>query len=173
MFVLHTSRKTLMSVFSRIKVLSWVLNVSVKEFLKKKCMLQHFTVVEFLKQSHNPAECWGYISRHFDEMAQCWDCAVRPAAASGCSLRCRGERLQEGNSALTRAGYHVVFFLSPVATPSTQTTLPNRSSFSRWSLSSSSLEDEDNSSSWLREEKTICSTGWTTGWKLESACGCS
>lgn len=32
---------------------------------------------------------------------------------------------------LTRAGYHVVFFLSPVGTPSTQTTLPNRSSFCR------------------------------------------
>lgn len=48
---------------------------------------------------------------------------------------------------LTRAGYHVVFFLSPVGTPSTHTTLPNRSSFCRWSLSSSSLEDEDSSSS--------------------------
>lgn len=59
------------------------------------------------------------------------------------------ERSAVKEGRLTRAGYHVVFFLSPVATPSTQTTLPNRSSFCRWSQSSSSLEDEDNSSSWL------------------------
>lgn len=39
--------------------------------------------------------------------------------------------VKEGGLELTRAGYHVVFFLSPVATPSTQTTLPNMSSFGR------------------------------------------
>lgn len=57
------------------------------------------------------------------------------------------ERRDGAGYELTRAGYHVVFFLSPGGTPSTYTTLPNRSSFCRWSLSSSSLEDEDSSSS--------------------------
>ncbi|TNN62675.1 hypothetical protein EYF80_027116 [Liparis tanakae] len=90
-------------------------------------------------------------ARH-DKLLQELQGCIQCCRTHNVTLHRRSRELQmKGDYELTKAGYHVVFFFSPVATPSTQTTLPNRSSFCRLLLSSSSLDDEDNSSSWLWE----------------------